>query len=183
MTEKCLGFSTAVRVVCSRCEYILFDGNLCKRVGDSLSPRSPFEVNMLASVAFRGIGCGYSAMRDWCGTMNINHCLSRNGYQKMQGRIQDASKKTLEEITDRSDEVIFEKYGEGGVKPDENIVLDIAVSFEGSWQKRRHSSHNGMASIIDLLTGLPVDFGWNLDGSARWLKMLRQQMKGGIIIL
>ena len=42
--------------------------------------------------------------------------------------------------------------------PDANGVLDVAVSFDGAWQRRGHSSHNGVASVIDLITGLPIDY-------------------------
>ena len=36
-------------------------------------------------------------------------------------------------------------------------MLDIAVSYDGTWQKRGHSSHNGIGCAIELLTGLPID--------------------------
>ena len=42
--------------------------------------------------------------------------------------------------------------------PDKDEVLDIPVSFPGLWQKRGHSSHNDVASVIDLLTGFALDF-------------------------
>ena len=29
---------------------------------------------------------------------------------------------------------------------------------DGSWQKRGHSSHNGIGILIDLITGLPIDY-------------------------
>ena len=32
------------------------------------------------------------------------------------------------------------------------------MSYDGAWQRRGFSSHNGVGSVIDLLTGLPVDF-------------------------
>ncbi len=45
-----------------------------------------------------------------------------------------------------------------GVIPDKDGVLDIGVSYDGSWQKRGHSSHNGVETVIDLITGLPIDY-------------------------
>ncbi len=36
-------------------------------------------------------------------------------------------------------------------------VIDIAVSYDGTWQKRSFSSHNGVGVVIDLLTGLVLD--------------------------
>ena len=41
---------------------------------------------------------------------------------------------------------------------DDNGVLDIAVSFDEEWQKRGQSSHIGIGSVIDMLTGLPIGF-------------------------
>ena len=32
------------------------------------------------------------------------------------------------------------------------------MSFDGTGQKRGHSSHNGVASVLDLVTGFPVEF-------------------------
>ena len=41
---------------------------------------------------------------------------------------------------------------------DEDDILNISVSFERSYRRSRNSSHNGIAVVIDLLTGLPLDF-------------------------
>ena len=49
-------------------------------------------------------------------------------------------------------------YKEIGVVPDKDGVLGISVSFDGTWQKRGYSSHNGVASVIGMLTGFPIDF-------------------------
>ncbi|GFX41652.1 uncharacterized protein TNCV_3110481 [Trichonephila clavipes] len=37
-------------------------------------------------------------------------------------------------------------------------VLDITVSFDGSWQKRGYKSLYGIGVVIDLLTGLFIDY-------------------------
>eukprot|EP00112_Aurelia_sp_Birch-Aquarium-sp1_P022795 Seg6549.1 transcript_id=Seg6549.1/GoldUCD/mRNA.D3Y31 product="hypothetical protein" protein_id=Seg6549.1/GoldUCD/D3Y31 len=156
--EQSLGFAASSKLSCKSCNHVSHDGHLCKRVGNSMSTRSPFEVNLLATVAFRGIGCGYSAMSDWCGTMNIAHVLSKNGYQKAQKKLEEASKQAFRKVSEESVEAIFESYAEDGVQPDEDGILDIAVSYDGSWQKRGHSSHNGIAAVIELNTGLPIDY-------------------------
>ena len=54
-------------------------------------------------------------------------------------------------------EKVKEAYKKIGVAPDENRNLDISVSFDGTWQKSGHSSHNDVASVIDLLTAFPID--------------------------
>ena len=60
-------------------------------------------------------------------------------------------------MRDKACEAIHKSYADIGVQPDENGILDIGVSYECTWQKRGHSSHNGIGSVIDLLTGLPID--------------------------
>ena len=36
--------------------------------------------------------------------------------------------------------------------------LCITVSFDGSWHNRGHTSRYGVAAVIDVLTGLVVDY-------------------------
>ena len=36
-------------------------------------------------------------------------------------------------------------------------VLDISVSFNGTWLTRGHNSHVGVGCVVDLLTGMCVD--------------------------
>ena len=45
-----------------------------------------------------------------------------------------------------------------GITPGDDGVLDIAVSFDRAWHRRGHSSHVGLAVVIDVLTGLPIDY-------------------------
>ena len=45
-----------------------------------------------------------------------------------------------------------------GRMPDENAILDIDVSFDGSWMKRGHTSHCGVGAVIEANTGFVVDF-------------------------
>ena len=50
----------------------------------------------------------------------------------------------------------YEKLGEG--EPDADGCLDISVSFDGSWHKRGRSSNTGIASVIDVFSGLILDY-------------------------
>ena len=70
----------------------------------------------------------------------------------------DASRETFEDIQSTSFEAKKSAYAEAGVQPDEHGVLDIRVSYDGSWQKRGHTSHNGTGAVIEPLTGLLIDF-------------------------
>jgi len=39
---------------------------------------------------------------------------------------------------------------------DKDGVLNIGVSFDGSWHKREHSFYTGIGVAVDMLTGLPL---------------------------
>ena len=41
---------------------------------------------------------------------------------------------------------------------DADDVLDISVSFDGSWHKRGRTSHNGITTVIESFSGLIIDF-------------------------
>ena len=41
---------------------------------------------------------------------------------------------------------------------DEGEVLDTQMSFDGSWHKRGYTSLHGIAFVIDIMTGLVVDY-------------------------
>ena len=61
-------------------------------------------------------------------------------------------------MSEQSHESIRAAYREIGIVLDDQGVLDIAVSYDGTWQKRGHSSHNGIGCAIELSTGLPIDY-------------------------
>lgn len=41
---------------------------------------------------------------------------------------------------------------------DANIPGNIAVSYDGSWMTRGHSSHIGVRTVIELFTGFILDY-------------------------
>ncbi len=152
------GLCVKSSLFCKQCEELVFNDYLCSRVGGSNSLTVPFELNLRAVMAFRGIGCGHSAIKEWCGIMNMPATFSKDSYYGGSNKLFNASGATVDTVMKKSVEHIFESYESVGVVPDEAGVLDIGVSFDGSWHKRGHSSHNGIAVAIDLLTGLPLDF-------------------------
>jgi len=152
------GFVAQGSIECKNCSGFSKESYLCERVGESKLPNVPFDINIRAVLAFRGIGCGYSAMKDWGGIMDMPFIPSQDTYAKAQNKIEEASIKTFKSISRSTREIICNAYAEVGVCEDIGGVLDIAVSYDGSWQKRGYTSHNCVASVIDLVTGLPIDF-------------------------
>ena len=158
LKDKMSGFAVMGSLFCGTCEEVVEENYLCQRMGNSRSMNVPFEINTRAVVAFRGIGCGFSSMQEWCGMMNLPCLMSQNVYRNHNKKIHDASVSTFNEVKQQSISAIFEAYKGIGETPGKDGILNIAVSFDGAWQRRGHSSHNGVAAVIDLLTGLPCDY-------------------------
>ena len=90
--------------------------------------------------------------------MDMPFMPSQDTYTKIHNKIGNAATKTFKSISQQSRNIICKAYEKTGLYEDNKGILDIAVSYDGTWQKRGYSSHNGAASVIDLLTGLPVDY-------------------------
>lgn len=126
------GFSVKGQLECGTWQQSLAKSYMCNRVSDSSSGSVAFGINIRTVLAFRGVGCGHSAIRKWCGIMNMPYSLSKNGYSKNQKKIEEAALKTFESISDSSRSGIVAAYEDIGVEPDEQGVLDIGVTFDGS---------------------------------------------------
>ncbi len=156
-----MGFCSKAYTFCKFCEEVIDENFLSERAGTSDSTRSPFEINLRSTFAFMAIGSGYKAMRDWASMMNIKSCPSKKAYQSCKEKLLAGSIKTFSEISRNSVAAIRQKYAELGKFPDNDGVLDIAVSYDGTWQRRGgggHSSHNGIGVVIEIITGLPIDY-------------------------
>ena len=64
----------------------------------SPSSNVPFEVNIQAVLAFRSIGRGFTAIREWCGIMNMPYHLSKDGYTSSHERLDSTSKSSFKDI-------------------------------------------------------------------------------------
>ena len=159
LAEVNLGLAAKGILFCNSCHNVVSENYLSSRVEDSdRKSNDSFEINVRSILAFRGIGCGYESMQQWLALMNMPYSPSLNTYHKNLKKVELGAMKCFENISERTHPAIREAYEKVGVIPDKEGILDIAVSFDGSWQKRGFSSHNGTASVIDLLTGYPIDF-------------------------
>ncbi len=84
--------------------------------------------------------------------MDMQYTLSRDFYTKTHQKIEESSSITFDEISNQSRAAIEKSYAELGIHPDGDGILNVAVSYDRSWQKRGYSSHNGMGSVIELVT-------------------------------
>lgn len=121
------------------------------------SSRPSFDVNRRGVKAFNAIGKGYAAMETFCMTLNMN-CMSHSVFDSHVVKIHSAAIQSADQLMERARKEVREKYIEIDNKNASANVINIAVSFDGTWQRRGHTSLYGVACVIDVQTGFVLDY-------------------------
>ena len=115
----------------------------CNVYPDSKVGRSMFDINLRSVLAFREIGKGHRAMNTFSGFMNLSKPFSKTLYDKANEKLfkayQDACLLSCKEAA-------LETINKLGGSSD--VVTDCQVSVDGAWQKRGHSSLNGVVTVM-----------------------------------
>ncbi|GFY34617.1 uncharacterized protein TNCV_1373081 [Trichonephila clavipes] len=92
--------------------------------------KNSHDINSKLVSAFLSIGRGHAALETFSSVLNMP-TMDRKTFAKCMHNL---SVKNKEEI------------------------IDVSVSYDGTWQKRGHTSNLGLGIIIDILSGLVLDF-------------------------
>ena len=102
--------------------------------------------------AFVSVGAGYAAMERFGMETGIN-VLSSTAWKTHLEKIQAVNKEFKESVLRKSYQIVRNMHS-----VNEGEVLDTQMSFDGSWHKRGYTSLYGIAFVIDIMTGLVVDY-------------------------
>ncbi|XP_065645296.1 uncharacterized protein LOC136075787 [Hydra vulgaris] len=101
--------------------------------------RNMFDSNIRSVISFREIGRGFSALETFARCMNL-HCLSVNGFLDIQNKVSNAYESAAyDKMKKASDE---KQNGVPGKPTHKRVTID------GTWQKRGHSSLNGVVTAV-----------------------------------
>ncbi|KAH7979611.1 hypothetical protein HPB49_010123 [Dermacentor silvarum] len=78
--------------------------------------------------------------------------LSKGEFVKT--KLAPAADRTARSLTSDCARSVLELYAELNV----GRIGNIAVSYDGSWMTRGHTSHIGVSTVIELFSGLVLDF-------------------------
>ena len=116
----------------------------------------PFIVNELLVLFFNQQGLGYTAQKKFASLFGWDGLHARTFHEK-ESRIISAIIDNTEDVLKESVSQVKEAYST--MDPAMcTSPLCITVSFDGSWHKRGHTSSYGVAAVIDIYTGLVVDY-------------------------
>ena len=154
------GLATKFKVSCREC------GNVVSTWWTSEKYGGFFTMNR--DIVYGSLGCGMGAERfkNMCEKFNLS-AMHVNSFQNHAKAIYEMNDDARTALFKKSAEIVRNEHrmnAEHGT-PQEFLedgdpagdTLDIAVSYDGSWLTRGHSSRIGVGCVVDILTGLVVD--------------------------
>lgn len=140
-TKNRIGLSVNIIIKCSRpsCSFEVSSKNSEKLSCGKL------EVNVRTMYAFRCIGKGEEAAKTFCAVMDLPSPPSFKRYKKV---VHTAAKEACEDsMKTAAEECIIENDND----------RDVTAIFDGSWQRRGHTSLNGVVTAIAANIGKVID--------------------------
>lgn len=151
------GFAVNLQLNCSACNAHFADTYTSPRVGHTGNAHDPFLVNDIMVLVFNQLGLGHSAMQSFAALFGMKG-LHLKTFQKKESRIIDSQIETALCVLSDSVNAVKQMCREINPDLDEAGPFDVTVSFDGSWQKRGHTSLYGIAAVIEINTGLVLDY-------------------------
>ena len=123
------------------------------------TPLKGYDVNRRIVTAASANGIGFSQLCNFCGAMDMPTPMHLKTWQHYQKAYSSSACSAASNHFQEAAQHVRKTYPETGLgEPTADGRLDIAVSFDGSWHKRGRTSNNGIATVIELYTGLILDY-------------------------
>lgn len=104
-------------------------------------------------LASRECGIGYTKLTNFFAGINAPSPMHLRSFQDLGEKVHDASMEAARKVMRKAAEAVRQARGFG-----DNGLLDVCVTYDGTWHKRGHTSHFGVGAAIELETGLVLDF-------------------------
>ena len=78
-------------------------------------------------------------------------------YQRIANQVHEAGQKATYACFLKAAKAVRKVYMEMDASITADSVIPIAITYDGTWHRRGHSSHFGVGVIIELNTGLVID--------------------------
>lgn len=144
--EKRTGLASILQVKCTFCDHSI---SFC--TSKTTENKQFYETNVRMAYGMRCIGKGRKAAAVFCGVMNLPPPILKfdNVNKFILSAIEPLAKERMKSAVG---EVVNLRLYEGEESP-----ADIAVSVDGTWMKRGHTSNYGLSSVISIDTGKVLD--------------------------
>ena len=153
---KRMGFALCLEISCCKCG-TNFGNTYSLPESPSDKKPSPFLINDLMTLIFNRLGLGHTAMVEFCGVLGMP-AMHLKTFQKKEFNIVRKTLEATKDVLERSVAIVRAMHCEMNRDFPSDQPVPITVSFDGTWQKRGYMSMHGVAAVIEVVTGLDVDF-------------------------
>ena len=128
---------------------------------DRKGGKNPYEINRRSVMA--SLSIGHAGLEKFCATMALSPPITKKPYNDHMKHIEKALIENAESLM-RDAAVrlvnITEKDDPGNIEINEDggKIAKVAVTVDGTWQRRGHSSKIGVVFVISVRTGEVLDY-------------------------
>ena len=145
IADKRKGLASCLRVWCTSCGFSF-------QSYSSNSNVKGFDINTRVVYAMRECGLGHSGLETFVSLMDMPKPMTARNYDKIVDKLTVAVKEvaegTMRDACNELRELQNSPFDE---------KMDVAVSCDGTWQRRGYSSNNGVVSVISVKSGKILD--------------------------
>ena len=150
--SKNVGMTVFLNVVCTNCQRVVASNHT-----SAFLPSGACEITRRTVTASLLNGFGQRKLNNLCEYLNLPGLNSKTFSDHAKAFFQ-STPNIKKQFSKLAVQKVREAHKPMNPRMTEDTVIDIAVSFDGTWQTRGHSSKVGVTCVIDLLTGICVDF-------------------------
>lgn len=145
---------SSFKIVCTKCSYIAKD----TAEDHKSKEKGIYEITIMIVYAVMLLGYRYSGFEKLCSLLSMRH-VSFRVYRKYASLVTKCAIEETKSLLETSRKAVIQYYGEVLKRfPDKDGILDIDVTYDGSWHTRGHKSLLGVGAVVDANSGLVVDF-------------------------
>ncbi|XP_072165849.1 uncharacterized protein [Diadema setosum] len=148
------GLNCSLILQCSVCgeeHQFCSSPNACEGAGKSA------EINKRATLAGMEVGLARAGLEDMTALLGTPPPVTCRSYMRHVTSLSTSIHETCEDQMSEAAERLREKAREGNPGLTADDVVDVAVSYDGTWHRRGHVSNHGVGAVISLDTGEVID--------------------------
>ena len=150
-----LGLVCKLETYCVTCDEVISSKHSSDRIGGTAG-NLPFVVTRSVVSASMDRVFGYSGIVKLCRYLDLK-AIIHTSFATHRKAIMNVSMVTATNILSDAAKVVRRVYADADPSLADAEVIDLTVTYDGSWMRRGHTSAYGIGCVIDMVTGLVLD--------------------------
>ena len=154
--DRRLSLECLYETYCTTCGVVLNSTLSSDRTDKERAGNVPFVVVRQAVAATIDMGVGHAGIVKLCRFMDMAPIHHRS-YARHVRVVTAANMKVVSSLMDDAATTVRQAYREHDPSITQDSILDLNVTFDGSWMTRGHNSLYGIGCVVDIMTGVVLD--------------------------